>query len=400
MDQDLIRERCEAMTDRELVTELTLRRDDNGPQFRELALRQLEQRGTRLDEYIDRVRVRADDEERTVTLAAALSLLGDGELYQTLSFASCLDDVLLVQRERAQWTCHFYAGDNYRGSFFRPGSEAVADVLRPILLLEPFEMEGEELLQLDDWVAFVDSEAVDYVESVARDLASAGIPHTVKTPLFVSGTESELYAILVPQEHLDEAYDVFDEVEETVDDLYRQAEERGRRGDLNAELEIYDLLVASDPENHAVFYNRGHILLELRRYEEAARALIAAVSLGMQEVDRSLELQQRGTAGLGGLAGLFALLLPRPAPAHQATAAYPDFIDDSRMLLEQLLVRLPRDVGVLHCLASIARLRNERAVAASHYRRILEIDSDDQVAYFNLGYLHSEQGGDADSTAP
>ncbi|HIM57156.1 MAG TPA: tetratricopeptide repeat protein, partial [Candidatus Latescibacteria bacterium] len=53
------------------------------------------------------------------------------------------------------------------------------------------------------------------------------------------------------------------------------------------------------------------------------------------------------------------------------------------------------NLKILHCLASIARLRNDAGTAEAHYRRILEIDPDDQIAYFNLGFLHSERGSGA-----
>ena len=218
-------------------------------------------------------------------------------------------------------------------------------------------------------------------------------------PLFDGGAgeeEGEVYSLLVPRQHFGEAFDAIEEVEETIVDLYEEAEELAARGNLSAELEVYDELVETDPENHAVFYNRGHILLELGRWEEAAAALIEAVSIGMQRADKSLQPEQRGAAGIGGLAGLLAFLLRREVAAPSASA-YPDYIDDSEMLLERLLQRLPESVEILHCLASIARLKNRREAAEAHYRRVLEIDPEDKVAWFNLGYMHSERGGDATS---
>ena len=401
MEQDRIRERCEAMSDRELLLAATLGRGENSPRFRDEALRHLERRGIDLDELTGRARVRVDDgEAQTLPAARAVELLGHAEPWQTLSFVSCVGDSLLVQREPRQWWCHFYDGDTYRGSFRCERGEEVAGVLRPFLNLEPWDGGAGELQRLDDWSLLIDSDAVDFIESIALDLDDAGIPHTVRTPLFAGGDgekeDGEVYAVLVPRQHFGEAFDVIDEVEETVVDLYEEAEELAARGNLSAELEVYDQLVGTDPENHAVFYNRGHILLELGRWEEAAAALIEAVSLGMQRVDKSLQPEERGAAGIGGLAGLLAFLLRREVAAPSAPA-YPDFIDDSEMLLERLLQRLPESVEILHCLAAIARLKNRREAAEAHYRRVLEIDPEDKVAWFNLGYMHSEKGGDATS---
>ena len=403
MEQDRIRERLEAMSDRELLLAATLRRAENSPRFHEEALRHLERRGIDLEELTGRARVRVDDgEAQTLPADRAVELLGHAEPWQTLSFASCIGDSLLVQREPRQWWCHFYEGDTYRGSFRRGDAGGVAGVLGPFLSLEPWEGEAGELHRLDDWRLLIDSDAVDFIESIALDLGEAGIPHTVRTPLFAGGgggkdveeEEEEVYAVLVPRQHFGEACDAIEEVEETVVDLYAEAEELAARGNLAAELEVYDQLVETDPENHAVFYNRGQILLELGRREEAAAALIEAVSLGMQQVDKSLQPEERGAAGIGGLAGLLAFLLRREVAAPSAPG-YPDFIDDSEMLLERLLERLPDSVEILHCLASIARLKNRREAAEACYRRVLEIDPDDKVAWFNLGYMHSEKGGDA-----
>ena len=401
MEQDRIRERCEAMSDRELLLAATLRRGENSPRFRDEALRHLERRGIDLDELTGRARVRIDDgEAQTLPAARAVELLGHAEPWQTLSFVSCVGNSLLVQREPRQWWSHFYDGDTYRGSFRCESGEEVAGVLRPFLNLEPWDGGAGELQRLDDWSLLIDSDAVDFIESIALDLDDAGIPYTVRTPLFAGGAgeeeEGEVYAVLVPRPHFGEAFDAIDEVEETVVDLYEEAEELAARGNLSAELEVYDQLVGTDPENHAVFYNRGHILLELGRWEEAAAALIEAVSLGMQRVDKSLQPEERGAAGIGGLAGLLAFLLRREV-AVPSGPGYPDFIDDSEMLLERLLQRLPESVEILHCLAAIARLKNRREAAEAHYRRVLEIDPEDKVAWFNLGYMHSEKGGDATS---
>ncbi len=400
MEQDRIRERCEAMSDRELLLAATLRRGENSQRFREEALRHLKRRGIDIDEFTGRARVRVDDgEAQTLPDARAVELLGHAEPWQTLSFVSCVGDSLLVQREPRQWWCHFYDGDTYRGSFRCRAGEEVAGVLRPFLNLEPWDGGAGELQRLDDWSLLIDSDAVDFIESIALDLDDAGIPHTVRMPLFDGGAgeeEGEVYALLVPRQHFGEAFDAIEEVEETIVDLYEEAEELAARGNLSAELEVYDELVETDPENHAVFYNRGHILLELGRWEEAAAALIEAVSIGMQRADKSLQPEQRGAAGIGGLAGLLAFLLRREVAAPSASA-YPDYIDDSEMLLERLLQRLPESVEILHCLASIARLKNRREAAEAHYRRVLEIDPEDKVAWFNLGYMHSEKGGDATS---
>jgi len=95
--------------------------------------------------------------------------------------------------------------------------------------------------------------------------------------------------------------------------------------------------------------------------------------------------------------GIFALLLRRtaaPPKEERPAPRYPDFIDDAGMLLERLSGQLRKNTKVLHCLAAIARMKNDAKRAEAYWRRVLELDPDDKVAYFNLGYLHSEKGGE------
>ena len=221
------------------------------------------------------------------------------------------------------------------------------------------------------------------------------IPYTVQTPLF-SGNGDGYLQILVPKEHLNAASDIVDETEESLYQLYERVAAADAAGDRKLELELYDLLAEEDPENAAVFYNRGHVLMELTRFEEAAEALAAAVSIGLKTVERLTDPMDGG-GGLGGLFGLVAILfrkLTRPPPDEGGGAVrYPDYLDDTEMLLHQIEPRLPNHIQTQHCLAAIARMKNNEAVAEAHYRRILELNPDDQVAYFNLGYLHSERGG-------
>ena len=84
---------------------------------------------------------------------------------------------------------------------------------------------------------------------------------------------------------------------------------------------------------------------------------------------------------------------PARTGKRSRTSRYPDYIDDAEMVLADLETRLPDNTKLLHSIASIARLKNDVPTAEACYRRILEIDADDRIAYFNLGYLHSEKGG-------
>lgn len=402
MTQNPIAARLAAMSDVELVRSLTVERNQNSAQYWQLAQTELEGRGHTLQGLTDHATVRLDDgPTETVSVEQALERL-DGEvpLWSSLVCASCLGEVLVLQHERRQWVIHHYAGDRYGHSYLFPGRAPVRDVLARFLKLEDWRPLAGHPQNLDNWETVAASETLDLIEVVTEDLDEAEVPHAVQTPLFAPGDEGD-WAVRVPEEWLDEAHELLDEAEEELVDLYDEAMDLYERGDARRELEIYDLLKEEDPDNAAVHYNRGSLLLEQRRPEEAADALVEAVSLGLEQVKPDLDLGGRG--GLGGLMGIFALLMRRaaaPTQKERHLPHYPDFIDDAEMLLERLSGQLRKSTKVLHCLAAIARMKNDTERAETYWRRVLELDPDDRVAYFNLGYLHSEKGGEGSDRAP
>jgi len=400
--QDLIATRLATMTDVELALSLTVERDQNSAQYWQLAQAELEGRGHTLEGFIDRVTVRLDDTPpETVSVEQALQCL-DGEvpLWSSLVCANCLGEFLVLQRERRQWVVHHYTADQYGHSYLFPGRGPVREVLAPFLKLEDWRPLAGHPQNLDNWQTVAASETLDLIEVVTEDLDEAEVPHAVQTPLFTPGGEGD-WAVRVPEEWLDEANEVIEEAEEELVDLHDKAMELYEIGDARRELEVYDLLKQEDPDNPAVHYNRGNLLLEQRRPEEAADALVEAVSLGLEQVKPSLDPGGRG--GIGGIMGIVSLLLRRaaaPPKEEPRPPRYPDFIDDAEMLLERLSGQLPGNTKVFHCLAAIARMKNDAEAAERYWRRVLELDPDDEVAYFNLGYLHSEKGGEGCGRSP
>ena len=205
-------------------------------------------------------------------------------------------------------------------------------------------------------------------------------------------------ALLVPPEYLDRADEVLAAAAENLQDLYRRATLLAEANNLGEELEIYDLLIQATPTNPAVFYNRGSILLELGRQREAAESFIEAVSLGIEKTEREARLDAgRGSRGPGGMFGLAANLLKKSIPAADESPRpppYPDFIDDAELFLQQLQESMPRDTRILHCLASISRLKNKTGRAEECYIAILALDPTDRIARFFLGYAHAAKDGE------
>ena len=400
VNQDRIKQRCQSMTVADIVRALTVEQSDSSVQFRDVARGELESRGIDLSVFVDTVTVALNDgpaEELSVDRAIA-RVDADLQLWDALLFTNCLGDTVVAQKELRWWVLHAYENERYGHSYLLADTSVLQQVLNPFLRLTPWQALAGEAHHLDDWKLLLASDARETVESVAADLDRESIPHTVQTPLF-SHDEDGYLQILVPKEHLEAASDLVEEADESLHELYDRAEGFAASGDLRQELAVYDLLVEEDPENAAVFYNRASVLLELTRFEDASEALAEAVSIGLKSVERATDPMAGQGGSLGGIFGLIGILFRKltqpPRNQHAASAIrYPDYIDDAEMLLLQLEPRLPDHIVLLHCLGAIARLKNDSTAAQTRYRRILELDPDDQVAYFNLGYLHSERGGD------
>ena len=50
---------------------------------------------------------------------------------------------------------------------------------------------------------------------------------------------------------------------------------------------------------------------------------------------------------------------------------------------------MPQRKELLHGLASIARVKGDAETAARRYHQVLELDPEDEVARFQLGYLRA-----------
>jgi tetratricopeptide (TPR) repeat protein len=383
----LLRERCQALSETDLVRSLTLERADNSAAFVNEALREFERRGTTLDACIDRVELRAGPRTGQTSIDAALTLVNDDVPRRAVaSFTHYLGETLVLQREGWGWVLHFYAEDRYGLSYLIDGTDVARKVVERFLRLQPWRDEAGEGHHLDDWKTLISSDEAERILALSDRLAAAGVPHAVRPALFTPrGDES--VALLVPRERRAEADQVAGLGEAPVRRLHHQAEACDEAGDLAGELAAYDELVATDGNNHAVHYNRGVVLLESGRHEEAAAAFMEAAARGLVKLkpDHSLGRGPSG-GGLLGLVGVGARLLGR-AISSPPGSGFPDWLEDVELRLQSLLDRFGPRSDLLHSLASLARVKGDSAAAVERYHAILALHPDDEVARFQLEYL-------------
>ena len=389
-DRQAIREHCAGLDDAGLARALTVDRETNSAALIDEAGRELDRRGLTVEAVIDRVSVRMGrDREAAVSATEAAALVNDEVPRGAVAaFTDCLGETLILQREAWGWVAHHYEGDSYGLSYLVDDTEQARALLETFLGLRDWRDQAGEGHHLDDWETVVRSEEADDVRALADRLAEAGIPHVLRGPPFTPEGDPTT-SLLVPPERREEAMEATGTGRRSVRRLHRLARERDEAGDRNGELAVYEELAETDGGNPAVHYNRGAVLLELGRVEEAAGAFLRCAGRGIERMEASLAPGGGGgVGGGGGLGGAVARMMGRLGGGG-GRPHFPEYLVDTELQLLALEERLPPRKELLHGLASLARLKGDAETAARRYHQVLELDPEDEVARFQLGYLRA-----------
>ena len=384
---DQIIQQCAVMSDRELVRTLTIDRDNFQKTFLVIAESEREKRALSIENFIDDVHLAQNDEEgASCTIDQALAKVHlDIPLWSILTITNCLEDAWVIQREFSQWLVHHYVEDGYTTSFFFDNTEKLKSTLRRFLSLEFWSVDVS--YDLNTWKPIFQSRSPAFLNKIISELGD--ISHTVKTPLFSQDQKGQL-VLLVHPEFEKQAQEIVDNNHTKIEQLYDRAEYLAKTKNSEQELRIYDILSELVPDNLAVHYNRGNILIELDRLDEAAESLIEALILGLPEIGDKIDLKPRRGSGVAGsvnpLLSLVALSQENNEQLH-----YPDYIDDVEILLHHIREQRPKNTRILHGLAIIAEQKNDIAVAGQHYRDMLAIDPQNKAAQTHLAYLKQIQ---------
>jgi tetratricopeptide (TPR) repeat protein len=395
MNQSVIQE-CASLEDVALVRVLTVEKEQYDTPYLNVALREMENRGLVLADVINDVHMaRNDDEGEDVTIAQALEQVDvDGSLWSLLTVGNCIGDAWVIQKEYSRWLVHFYEGEGYRFSFFYETPAQFKDILKLFLSLEPWEVEDSH--ELNNWKPIFQTRSPAFLTKVVADLDREGVLHTVKTPLFTHDKKGE-YILTVPRYHVKDGERLVAHAQEELAKLYGQAEHLAQGDDREQELKVYDLLIQLVPDNPAVHYNRGQMLIEMGHEDDAVVALGEAIVLGLPEIPDQIRLNAKRGGG-SRMAGSLNPLMSLVVLAHQSNRPkdtpieYPDYIDDCVLLLERILDQRPDSIATRHCLATIAELKGDVVVAKKYYGEILKIDADDEAAKANLAYHEAGEG--------
>lgn len=383
---DRVIQQCAVMSDRELVRTLTIDRENFQGNFLVIAESEREKRALSIETFIDDVHLAQNDEDgEPCTIEQALAIVdSDIPLWSILTFTNCLENSWVIQREFRQWLVHHYVEDGYATSFFFDTTEQLKSTLRRFLSLELWTVDVSH--DLNTWKPIFQSRSPAFLNKIISELGD--ILHTVKTPLFSQDQKGQL-VLLVHPEYEKQAQEIVATNRTKIEQLYDRAEHLAETENPEQELRIYDILSELVPDNLAVHYNRGNILIELDRLDEAAESLIEAIVLGLPEIVDKIDLKPRRGSSAGSVNPLLNLLAL--SQENKESLHYPDYIDDVEILLQHIREQRPENTRILHGLAIIAEQKNDIAVAGQHYRDILAIDPQNKAAQTHLAYLKQIQ---------
>ena len=386
MSEQVIQQ-CAVMTDRELVRTLTIDRENFQETFLVIAESEREKRALSIEAFIDDVHLSLNDAEgASCTIDQALAKVhSDISLWSIITLTNCMEDAWVIQREVSRWLVHHYVEEGYATSFFFDATEQLQSTLRRFLSLELWTVEVSH--DLNTWKPVFQSRSPAFLNKIILELGD--ILHTVKTPLFSQDQKGQL-VLLVHPEFEKQAQEIVAENHTKIEQLYDRAEHLAETENAERELRIYDILSELVPDNLAVHYNRGNILLEQERLDEATESLIEAIVLGLPEIMDKVDLKPRRGGGVAGSVNpLLSLLVS--SQTNNEPLRYPDYIDDVEILLQRIREQRPENTRILHGLAIIAEQKNDIAVACQHYRDMLAIDPQNKAAQTHLTYLEQIQ---------
>jgi tetratricopeptide (TPR) repeat protein len=386
MSEQVIQQ-CAVMTDRELVRTLTIDRENFQETFLVIAESEREKRALSIEAFIDDVHLSLNDAEgASCTIDQALAKVhSDISLWSIITLTNCMEDAWVIQREVSRWLVHHYVEEGYATSFFFDATEQLQSTLRRFLSLELWTVEVSH--DLNTWKPVFQSRSPAFLNKIILELGD--ILHTVKTPLFSQDQKGQL-VLLVHPEFEKQAQEIVAENHTKIEQLYDRAEHLAETENAERELRIYDILSELVPDNLAVHYNRGNILLEQERLDEATESLIEAIVLGLPEIMDKVDLKPRRGSGVAGSVNPLLNLLVA-SQTNNEPLRYPDYIDDVEILLQRIREQRPENTRILHGLAIIAEQKNDIAVACQHYRDMLAIDPQNKAAQIHLAYLEQIQ---------
>lgn len=356
-------EQCEDMSDEELIRALTVDKNEYTEEFHGFADKELKKRGRDLSKIIDLVQVRLGDGEREkLSVQDALEKINTGfGLWDTGRFINCLNQRMTIQKASLCWSgsFEFEKGSDF---FVAKSRSRMENILKKFLSLDDWVREISDNYDPDKWTKLTGASAFGFINQLCRDLSEKEVASCIKVEppgrrsCQAEGCDEDEgpVKIFVEKADLDIAEGVLIDLKKRIDTLFDQAASFDEDGDPAEELEIYDQLFELVPDDESVAFNRGVILFDQERYEDAAESFTVSA---FNRTDEEIKA-------------------------------------DSEEYLTQILEKMPDNISILHSLASLAMENGDGELIEAYYKKIISINPSDSFAHLNLGHFYFADNSD------
>jgi len=351
MEEELIKP-IEVMTDDELISIITVKKENYNDDYRDKVLSELNNRGVKLDDILRIVKFKFNYNdfenidihevfEKTALLKKPLDLI---------YFKNYMAEHFVVQKSSDVFVCHHHNPNLGFNSFFLEDEEELKTSLSEFLSLGNWLPEETEIIK--HWETFVESSSSDYILRLAKMLDEINLYYSLNTNNLIRFSSfSNPYSIVLPAEDIEEAQEVLIQLEDLKNDLHEKLELAETEEDADKQLEILTELESVTPDDSVLYYNKAQLLDEKGKYQDASDALIDSFNLDLAN----------GTV---------------------------EDIEDIENYLTEMLEKVESKINILHCLASISGFKGENENALKFYNDLIELNEKDPIAHLNLGHLY------------
>lgn len=350
MDEEIIKP-IDVMNNDELISILTIKKENFNDEFRNKVIDELENRGVKLEEILNVVKYKLNNEDvLEVDVATAyekISLLK--EPLDVLYFINYMAEYFAIQKNSNAFVLHHYAPKVGFTSFFLKDEKVLNSSLNEFLTLGNWLPEETDIIE--HWETFAESTSSAYIIRLAKMLDDTDTVYSINSNrLSRFSSSSSPYSIVLPVENMDEAAGVLAKIDELEKSLHEKLEAAEKNENIDLQLELLTELESLTPEDSILFYNKAQLLDEKGDYQNASDALIESFNLAF---------------------------------SNETV----DDIEDIENYLIEILDKVEVKGNIFHCLATISAFKGDIENSFKYYTELVTLDENDKIAHLNLGHL-------------
>lgn len=349
MSEEIIKP-IDVMNNDELISVLTVKKDNFNDEYKSKVVDELEKRGVNLEEKFKIAKYKfnlQDIEDVEVTAAhEKISLLKSP--VDVIYFINYMNDSFAVQKNNGEFVIHHNTPKFGFSSFFLDSETELKNSLHNFLTLNEWLPDGVEVIE--HWETFIESTSSEYILRVAKLMDEVKLSYCINSAQMIRfNSFNSPYSIVVPVDLISEAEEVLSKLDELKEHLHEQLEAAEKKEDIDLQLKILLELESVTPEDPLVYYNKAQLLDEKNDYQNASDALIESFNLEMES----------GTV---------------------------EDIEDIENYLVDILDKVERKSNILHCLATIFAFKGDVESSFEYCKKIIALDENDAIAHLQLGY--------------